>query len=491
MTAELARIGGAVGCVGLGTLLLAARPQVRLAGLAACALGGALLVPYLAPAGRSLLLALAAAAGLALAAALAAVLRRWPWVLAPAALACVPARIPVEVGTTSANLLLPLYLVVAAAALLLAYELWRGDERSRELGALRWPLAAFVAWTGLSLVWTNDLRQGAIELLFFYLPFGLLAVSVARLPWRRSSLVALYGVLAALALVFAAVGVYQWLAHDVFWNPKVIVGNAYAPFYRVNSLFWDPSIYGRFLVVAILVSLAVVLFGAGRRAALLAAAAIAATWLGLVLSFSQSSFVALVAGVMAAAALVWRWRAAAALGLAAAVALSVGFSTPNVRHRLIDENGGLNRASSGRTELMEKGVRIVLDHPVAGVGIGAFRRAYAEEVGTRRGTPARGISHNTPITVAAETGLPGFLLYAWLLVAALGLALRRAGRTLLGRTSLACFLALTAIAVHSLFYNAFFEDPMTWGLFALVAVAATATARSDVLAGSSEPQSRS
>jgi hypothetical protein len=31
---------------------------------------------------------------------------------------------------------------------------------------------------------------------------------------------------------------------------------------------------------------------------------------------------------------------------------------------------------------------------------------------------------------------------------------------------------LAAIAVHSLFYNAFFEDPMVWGLFALIALAA-------------------
>jgi hypothetical protein len=34
--------------------------------------------------------------------------------------------------------------------------------------------------------------------------------------------------------------------------------------------------------------------------------------------------------------------------------------------------------------------------------------------------------------------------------------------------------SLAAIGVHSLFYNAFFEDPMMWGLLALAAVAAAA-----------------
>jgi len=53
--------------------------------------------------------------------------------------------------------------------------------------------------------------------------------------------------------------------------------------------------------------------------------------------------------------------------------------------------------------------------------------------------------------------------------------------TFAGRASLACGLMLGAIAVHSLFYNAFFEDPMAWGLFALIALAAGAAARREEL----------
>src|SRR5205085_9494552 len=104
-------------------------------------------------------------------------------------------------------------------------ELLRGDARVRELGPLAWPLAAFVALTGLSLLWSGDEHQGAIAVLFFYLPFGLLAVVVARLPWDARWLGGLCVQLVAMAVVFAAVGVYQWATRDVFWNPKVIVGN--------------------------------------------------------------------------------------------------------------------------------------------------------------------------------------------------------------------------------------------------------------------------
>jgi hypothetical protein len=41
-----------------------------------------------------------------------------------------------------------------------------------------------------------------------------------------------------------------------------------------------------------------------------------------------------------------------------------------------------------------------------------------------------------------------------------------------GRAVLAAGLTLGAIAVHSLFYNALFEDPMTWSLLGLIALAA-------------------
>ena len=61
------------------------------------------------------------------------------------------------------------------------------------------------------------------------------------------------------------------------------------------------------------------------------------------------------------------------------------------------------------------------------------------------------------------------------------MTLRLAGkRRLTGRVSLFVALGVTAIAVHSLFYDALFEDPMTWGLFALAAVTAAAVASASV-----------
>jgi O-antigen ligase len=134
----------------------------------------------------------------------------------------------------------------------------------------------------------------------------------------------------------------------------------------------------------------------------------------------------------------------------------------------------LNHATSGRWGQVTTGLHIAADHPLDGVGLGAFKRAYADRKGLKGKEPQAGASHNTPVTVAAETGIPGVLLLGWLVAAALLAALRRTGPSFRGRVALVVGASLAAIAVHSLFYNAFFEDPMMWGLLALAAVAAAA-----------------
>jgi O-antigen ligase len=466
---ELARIGGVGAAAGLGVLLLFPERTARLAGLALWAAGGAALLYYLEPVTGLTRLAAAGVGLSVLGIGLAALFLRWPWLVALGALALAPARIPVDLGGEEAKLLVPLYVVVVGAAFALAWQLWRGDERSRELGALAWPVAALVGWFGLSLVWTDDLDKAAVALVAFYLPFGLLAAVIARLPWSRRWAGALALELAAMAVVFAGVGVFQWLTRDVFWNPKVQIGNAYAPFYRVNSFFWDPSVYGRFLVVAILMLVVVAVFAPSRRLAVVALLAIAVTWTGLVFAFSQSSFGALIAGLLAVATVLWGARGLVPLGVAVVVLVAIGFAAPSVRSEIRKD---FDRATSGRSQLVENGARIAAAHPVAGVGLGGFERSYAARTGLKGDEPKQAASHTTAVTVAAETGIVGLALLGWLLAVPLATGFRRASASFAGRASLIVALVVLAIGVHSLFYNAFFEDPMTWGALGLGALVA-------------------
>jgi O-antigen ligase len=475
---DAAPVGGALACLGLAFLFAGRGRNLRLAGLGLAAVGGCLLAAPLVPNGHAAYLAAASIVGFVVCGAAGLALRRWPWALAYGTLAFVPARIPVHFAGSSHKLLLPLYLLAGAAAVQLAVETLQGDERSQELGAIGPPLAAFVLWTGLSLTWSEDVRAGAVELLAFYLPFGFILLGFARLPWRPALAKWLLVELCALALLFSLIGFWQYHTRDIFQNPKVQVGNAYAPFFRVNSVFWDPSIYGRFLMVAIIGALVVVLRGRALRDALIATAAIVVIWVGLLLSFSQSSFAGLVVAVLGAAAVAWRWRALVAVGLMAVVFVGAGVSSPHVRSALLHHSvKELNRSTSGRAGLVSNGARIAVHNPVFGVGVGGFKRAYADRTGLKGKEPRTAASHNTPVTVAAESGFVGLALLAWLVLASIGTTLRWIGRSFEHRTALAVGLALAAVFVHSWFYNDFFEDPMTWGLIGLAAVSSAALAR--------------
>ena len=183
------------------------------------------------------------------------------------ALACVPARIGVHVGGVE--------LEAARAALRRRSSARRScsaGSSSRATGACAscglaaWPLAAYLAWTG------HLARRGARTCTRAR---SSCSRSTSRSRCSRSRSRGCRGAGSAcarstsrstvMALVFAVVGFYQYETRDIFQNPKVINSNAYAPFFRVNSVFWDPSVYGRFLVVAIAPSLVLLVLGRSLR----------------------------------------------------------------------------------------------------------------------------------------------------------------------------------------------------------------------------------
>jgi O-antigen ligase len=461
----LAEIAGPIACLGLAVLLVARTRRNRIAGLCYAGTGTILLIASFSPASVPELLA---AIGGAIVGGpfLAWLFRREPWFVAYGMLAFIPQR----VHFAHHNLLVPLYAVALGAALLMLWELVDGDERARELGLASWPLALYLVWIGLSVGWSVDVHAAAIDLLAFYVPLTILALSIARLPWSQSRLRLLYGQLVVMALVFAAVGFYQYETRTIFENAKLQIGNTYQALFRVNSVFYDPSIYGRFLVIALIPTVVLIVRGRSVRAGAAALAFAAVAWLGLLVSFSQSSFAALLVAVFLAAAVVWRWKSLLALGALLVVSAGLVVPQPKLMHSLRHHTtSSLNSASSGRYDLVANGIRIAKAHAVKGVGLGGFEQAYSKR--THR-TPKKSASHNTTVTVAAEEGVIGLLIYLWLLGSLLVAAYRRINHTTYGRVAFAAGLALVAIFVHSLAYNDFFEDPMTWGLIGLIGLVA-------------------
>ena len=248
-------------------------------------------------------------------AVLAVVFDRRPSWLPVAAAATLPFRVPIASGGSTANLLVPLYLVVAAGALAYAVPRLAGRERRRRRprrpGALEWALAASLALYGMQSSLLRRLRPRAGERRLLLRPVRA-AVRAAWPAWRgrRSWRASASACSSCSRWPSSGVGFVEYATRHLFLNPKVIASNQLEDYFRVNSLFFDPNIYGRFLAIVMLLLVGVAAVGAPRsatwwRGALL----LAVLWGGLVLTFSQSSFAALLVGLAVLGAMRWsvRW----------------------------------------------------------------------------------------------------------------------------------------------------------------------------------------
>jgi O-Antigen ligase len=429
---------------------------------------------------RPLVGAVAILAALAVLGALGLLISRRPWALPLLAVAALPFRVPISSGGETSNLLIPLYAVLAAGTLAeLARVLGARESEAHDAepraGLLEWSLAGMVVLYALQATYSDDFTKALEQIAFFYVPFALLFVLLRRVRWSARLLFACLGVVVGLAVVFVLVGFVEYASRDLLLNPKVISANMVESYFRVNSLFYDPNIYGRFLALVMLLVATVMLWGRRRREVLAAALCLALLWGGLMTSISQSSIAALLLGLGVLAALRWDTRRTVAAGLALALAGGVFVLVDGKSIRVdLSSSQGADQATTGRYDLVKGGVDLFADRPVAGYGAGSFADEYRRHVGASTDV-AVSASHTIPITIAAEQGILGLALYVLLLVACLR---RLFGGDVRGSPArVAVATAFAALVLHTMAYADFLEDPITWTLLALGAALAAAPRR--------------
>jgi len=302
------------------------------------------------------------------------------------------------------------------------------------------------------------------DVCFFFVPFSLAYGLLREVEWDRRLLVAVLWLVGIEATCFVLIGSIEWASGSLFWNDQVIRSNEFHTYFRVNSVFWDPNIYGRYLALVAVIAVSALLWARERRTLSLLTALVAVVWIGLVPTFSQSSYAALLGGLVVLAALRWsiKWTAvAAAAGLVATmliVTIAGSFSFDRI-----------NIDTSGRANLVSGGVHLFAQRPVYGYGSGSFPKAYRRHVRTRE-VPVS-VSHTEPVTVAAEQGVLGLAAYAALIAAALW-TMATGLRPVRSVARVAVLATFVALLVHSMAYAGFFEDPITWVLLAAAAALA-------------------
>jgi putative inorganic carbon (HCO3(-)) transporter len=409
---------------------------------------------------------------------------RWPLLLPLLVVAAMPFRVRLDVaGGEAVNLLVPLYAVIAAGVLATVVSTLRGETRLRRLPKpLVVALAAVICLYALQTVYSDDVAFAARNVGFFLVPFAVLFSLLAEASWDRRLLRLAFVVVLAEGLILALFGIGQYLDQQIFWNDKLETSNDFHFYFRVNSLFWDPNIFGRYLILSLLTAAAVLLWADDRRLAFAMVGALAVTFAGLLFAFSQTSFIALFIGLAVLVALRWsvRWALIATPFAVAAIAVAV-----------LTVGGGSDESTrtvtEGHSSLVSGGVELAENRPLYGYGSASFSETFAREENVRPGDTT--ISHTEPVTVAAEQGVIGIAAYLALLAAALwtlfsgmraiapglGARLRTLGtgdRVELGPARIAMAAAFCALLVHTIGYAAYLTDPLTWALLAMGGVLA-------------------
>ncbi len=422
---------------------------------------------------------------------LAAILLRWPVLLPLALLAALPFRIPIGVGGgDDVNLLVPLYVVLGAGVLAEAVASFRADGQVRIPRPLALALLAAVAAYAVQVSYSNDVGFATRNVAFFLIPFAVMFSLLAEVRWTPRLLMLAFAVVIGESLLFAAIGLGQHIVGEIFWNDALEMSNDFHFYLRVNSLFWDPNIYGRYLAMAIVLALGVLVWLREPRRALAVAVAIAVLFAGLCVAFSQSSFISLLAGITVLAALRWSllWTAIVS-PLVAAVALfgllSVDGGRDSEQSKIADE---------GRGTLISVGIDLAQERPIYGHGSGSFPEAFAEEEDVKKGENT--VSHNEPVTVAAEQGTIGLLFYVGLLAVALwtllsgmrrlapgfhGMAPSEGEELALLAARIAIAAAFAGLLVHTIGYAGYLTDPLTWALLAIGGALAVQTGNAPTL----------
>jgi O-antigen ligase len=193
------------------------------------------------------------------------------------------------------------------------------------------------------------------------------------------------------------------------------------------------------------------------------------TVLAVTFCASRGGFLGLLAATLF---LVWHTkRRARNLALLSALVLPLSLALPiSPLHRLLDSSTDFG-STRFHMEAWKAGLRMIEAHPIAGIGLGNFKLVMPSYMAPGTNIHFESVAHNMFIEVAAELGLPAFLIFLgifWCAYRTLG-RLRRSSSThpLIRETAAALQAGLVGFAVAGSFVSAEYQKT-SWMGFALM-----------------------
>lgn len=356
-------------------------------------------------------------------------------------------------------------------------------------------LALFTVYAAISAAAVGS--QQGIKTVLAMIAYLLMMLTVFNWTHTSAEHRRVWSALAVSAVIVSLVGLILHVTNSYIWNAP----NFGIP--RVNATFHDPNIFARFLAVVTLTMVVLTsdLDVTVRQRALWVVATLGAA---VILPFTYSragwAFTLVLALVVIAVAR-RRKRVLALVGLVVAIfavaalidpsvlsraaVLAANLQSPFTNRSFVDRAPWLRflhslPLDSVRMYLIGAGLIMFVEHPIFGIGFGAFSQSlagpYASLMPLRIDTTA---SHTALITILAETGLVGLAIVLLTGFFFLRSTMRASIQSPLQRTLvLAPVIALLMIVLESQISGRLFDEPYLW-LFLGLAYSAQAGLEDD------------
>ena len=323
------------------------------------------------------------------------------------------------------------------------------------------PLMVFIGLITLSLLYTPNFYEGALELARLVALSSLFFVCLVvvtdrwKVKWVIVSLI-------VCAFGVSVLPIYQVFTEALFLPTQVIsrLGGGTIP--RSEGTFTNPNTLAAFLQIGIVLAVALLL-GAklSWKMRIVLVAGLGVTIFAMLTSFSRGGWVSSACGVLFL--LIVRGKLRHVLVTTAVLLLGILLSYQFVPFvdviasriaSILDVFA--DPSSSSRLYLMSSGWWMFLDNPVFGVGFRGYPELYYDYIHPDMPKLLRDVdeSHTMPTTILAELGLVGFIvsMWLWLVVYREGMRAVRAARDPLMHAFASGLLALyVAFLVNFLF----------------------------------------
>ncbi len=284
------------------------------------------------------------------------------------------------------------------------------------------PVVLFVVISGASILMSPDKGfsfYNWYNLVGAYVLTYLLIGQTIRSPRDLRQLLAALGLSCVLVVLY---GFYQFIFGIDISAMKWVDGNAFPELSkRVFSTWENPNILAGYLDAALCLSLGLLIKAGNRTQRIVLAVFMLALAACLAMTYSRGACLVL-AAVFVLYGILRDWRVLAACIVVGGLII---VADPTLQHRLLSVFTTVDTSTEMRMAFWESTVAMIQDHPLLGIGWGAYWMVYPEYDFYLQGAPIKIVhAHNLYLNYMAEIGIPGAMAFFWFFFGSLVQSLR-------------------------------------------------------------------